>query len=80
MIRLGDTIEVKYGDSISRMWLIKDLNLKQKLEESGVNGKGYYKVLGLWKGHGWWSLAQGTLKQMREFIRVAKETEEMSDV
>ena len=67
MIRLGDTINVRYGQSISKMWLVKDLSLKRFFEERGIH-EGYYKVLGFQKGKGWWSLANGTLKQMRKWM------------
>ena len=61
MIKLGDTIDVSYGN-ISKMWLVKDLDLKRR----GFDD--YYKVLGLQKGNGWWSLNNGTLKEMRAYM------------
>lgn len=67
MIRLGDKVNVRYGQSISKMWLVKDLSLKKFYEEHDIH-EGYYKVLGFQRGKGWWSLANGTLKQMREWI------------
>lgn len=67
MIRLGDTVDVRYGQNISKMWLVKDLSLKRFFEEHDIH-EGYYKVLGFQKGKGWWSLANGTLKQMRAWI------------
>ena len=67
MIKLGDIVEVKYGQSISKMWLVKDLGLKRLFKEHNIN-RGYYKVLGFQQGNGWWSLNDGSLKDMREFI------------
>lgn len=66
MIRLGDIVNVDYG-VISKMWLVKDLGLKKLVDEHKVDS-GYYKVLGFQQGSGWWSLSNGTLKQMREYI------------
>ena len=67
MIRLGDTVDVRYGQNISKMWLVKDLSLKRFFEEHNIN-RGYYKVLGFQQGKGWWSLNDGSLKEMRAFI------------
>ena len=71
MIKLGDVIDVRYGQSISKMWLVKDLGLKRFFEENNMN-HGHYKVLGFQKGNGWWTLTNGTLKEMREFIEAYK--------
>ena len=62
MIKLGDIVEVDYGRNISKMWLVKDLGLKKK----GYDG--CYKALGFQQGNGWWSLNNGSLKEMRQFI------------
>ena len=62
MIKLGDVVEVEYGKNIKKMWLVKDLDLKR----NGYGG--YYKALGFQQGSGWWSLNNGTLREMREFI------------
>ena len=67
MIKLGDTVDVKYGQNISKMWLVKDLGLKRFFEENNID-EGYYKVLGFQRGKGWWSLNSGTLKDMRAYI------------
>ena len=71
MVRLGDTVDVQYGQNITQMWLVKDLSLKKFFIENNIN-EGYYKVLGFQKGKGWWSLNNGSLKQMREFIEQYK--------
>ena len=68
MIKLGDTVDVTYGEHISKMWLVKDLGLKRMSETTPeLKGK-YYKVLGFQKGKGWWTLNNGTLKEMRIYI------------
>ena len=61
MIRLGDTVDVKYGEFISKMWLVKDLGLKKYTKDC-------YVVLGFERGKGWWTLNNGTLKAMRAFV------------
>ena len=69
MIRIGDTIDVKYGEHISKMWLVKSLNLKRYAEKYPEFLGKHYVVLGFEKGKGWWTLNNGTLKEMRDYIR-----------
>ena len=69
MIKLGDTIDVTYGHNISKMWLVKDLGLK-RMSETMPEFKGrFYTVLGFEAGKGWWTLNNGTLAEMRAYIR-----------
>lgn len=69
MIRLGDTVKVKYGENITHMWLVKDLALKRFFEREGITDQGYYTVLGFQPGKGWWTLNNGKLTDMRKYIK-----------
>ena len=62
MIRLGDTIDVKYGENITKMWLVKDLGLKKYTNDC-------YVTMGFQPGKGWWTLNNGSLKNMRDYIK-----------
>lgn len=71
-IKLGDTVEVtKMGNTTTHAWLVKDMSLKRFAEENNVSelkGK-FYKVMGFIPGKGWYSANNGTLKEMREYIK-----------
>jgi hypothetical protein len=69
MIKLGDTVKVKYGENITLMWLVKDLSLKRFFEKNNITDQGFYTVLGFQPGKGWWTLNNGSLKEMRHYIR-----------
>lgn len=61
MIRLGDTITTTKKHNISEMWLVKDIGLKKYTNKC-------YVVMGFQKGKGWWTLNNGSLKEMRKYI------------
>jgi len=69
MIRLGDTVEVRYGETITLMWLTKDLGLKRHFKEHNITDQGFYTVLGFQPGKGWWTLNNGKLSDMRAYIQ-----------
>ena len=68
MIKLGDTINVNYGESTSKFWLVKNENLKRMSKEIPELINKHYVVLGFIKGKGWYTVNNGTLKEMRKFI------------
>lgn len=61
MIKLGDTVDVKCC-KITQMWLIKDLGLRKYTKDC-------YVTLGFQPGKGWWTLNNGSLKDMRAYIK-----------
>lgn len=68
MIKLGDTVNVNDGQT-TKMWLGKNLNLKKfALEYPEYKGL-HYVVMGFIPGKGWYTANNGTLKNMRDYIK-----------
>ena len=67
MIKLGDTVDVNYGET-TKMWLCKDLGLVRFAKEYPEYNGLWYKAMGFIPGQGWYTANNGTLKDMRAYI------------
>lgn len=64
MIKLGDTVSVSYGQT-TKMWLASNGSMKHDPEFYGR----HYIVMGFIPGKGWYTANNGTLKEMRNYIK-----------
>lgn len=63
MIKLGQTTTATDRGNVKYMWLVKDMNIREKYSKTKC-----YVVMGFIPGSGWWTLYNGTLKDCRKYI------------
>lgn len=68
MIKLGDTVNVSYGQT-TKMWLVSNNNLKRFAKDHPEYKGLHFVVMGFIPGKGWYTANNGTLKELRNYIK-----------